>query len=308
MVRSPGEAIISVAILCAAAVGGVRGYEAIQAHQAEDHSASEQSTPKRSSAKTSARQFFRLVGDPCKELFIGEGRLVEMNWRQSPTQVGAHYAVHRKTQNEYEILLNLRFKADGAYDGRVSRSHVDDHYRRHARSCIRDFGGKLSDRLGRRIKLRIVPDNDKDLKSVVPAAPLISVSQSGIRDSSRRWSSDIACPVVLHELMHLIGLVDEYEPIPAWRHSETNNCRVTGPASSVMRSSWSVTRHARALWPGHMNAVLYPACQERNVRYYTCAKGAYRGRSRNDGCPDWNVKERLLCFEQCDETDCDWLE
>ena len=303
--------IVAVSVFAAGAVKTLEPKvgEALQ-EPGQDQQRNGQSGPSKNGQASAAttNRLFRVVSDPCEDLFVGDGRIVNLPYRKSPTKVNATYAVHRKTQNQFEVMLNLKFAPAQDYDGQASRGNVDQHYRRHAAQCIREYGSRLRDQRGRAISLKIISPTDASLTSVVPRSPLIHVSQAGIRDSSRRWSSDIACPVVLHELMHLVGLVDEYEPVPAWKRQETHDCRITGPASSLMRSSWSVRRHSRVLWPAHLNAVIYPTCREKNVRYHTCSKGAYRGAKRNDGCPDWDFRERLLCYEQCTEGDCDWLQ
>lgn len=298
--------ILIIAALCALAIGAVRTLESRL--EAEDADAIDVATPAISGKRQQTeRRLFREVEDECDDLLVGDGRTVDLNWRQSPTRVPAGYKVHRKAQQRYEVLLNLKFSAHRNYDGGVADAFLDQKYRDYAAQCIRQFGGRLRDQSGRRLELRVLNDDERALMKSTPRVP-IKIGARDLRDSSLLWSSNITCPVVMHELMHLLGLVDEYKPVVARHKNDTYDCRITGPSSSIMNGSQSVSQHARVLWPGHVNAVLYPACREKNERYYICAQAAYRGGGREGGCPDWSVKERLLCADQCTDDDCDWLE
>ncbi|MGK5088109.1 hypothetical protein WDW86_11175 [Bdellovibrionota bacterium FG-2] len=82
----------------------------------------------------------------------------------------------------------------------------------------------------------------------------ISIEHGLARENSAQWSANIDCPVQLHEIMHTLGLVDEYQETASGVtvdadgniKKEANNatlpefdCRAIGPPDSLMSNQWS---------------------------------------------------------------------
>lgn len=208
------------------------------------------------------------------------------------------YTLVRASENEYDIYLNLKFKASKGYDGKVE--DIDTHYKSTMNACFREYDFALKDELGRKLRLHIY-DKEKDAR--LPSAPplmKISIENDKHRSHSFAYSSDIDCPTMIHEAFHLLGLVDEYqEKWMGWNHSFVSlafkpfvdtsdkvlpafDCRAIGPKDSVMLSQWSLY-YGKGLYSGHVNAIIYPNCDEKNKKYYSCSKFAYSTSSKNNG-------------------------
>jgi hypothetical protein len=211
------------------------------------------------------------------------------------------YTLLRASENVYDVYLNLRFKASKKYDGDITdKNELNETYKSAMNSCFRRMENKLVDELGRKLRLHVY-DKTKDKK--LPSAPplvKIKVMDEEHRSHSFAYNSKIDCPTLIHETFHLLGLVDEYEE--KWKgfnHKfislafnpivETSDdvlpaydCRAIGPSISVMRNQWSLLWR-RGLYSAHVNAIIYPNCDEKNKKYYTCAKYAYKTSAANNG-------------------------
>jgi hypothetical protein len=65
----------------------------------------------------------------------------------------------------------------------------------------------------------------------------IWIKNQNTRSQDNSYASLIDCPTMIHEILHLFGLVDEYEE----KLDGTYNCRAIGPAGSVMHSQGLAT-------------------------------------------------------------------
>ena len=67
-----------------------------------------------------------------------------------------------------------------------------------------EFDGKLKDRYGREVLLRLWNSS-----SVVPKPPKveITIQQAEFRSNSDNYSADIGCSTIVHEALHKMGLV-----------------------------------------------------------------------------------------------------
>jgi len=66
---------------------------------------------------------------------------------------------------------------------------------------------------------------------------VVAIAPSPHRSSSTRWAEDIDCNVILHEVLHLVGLVDGYEETIR----DEFHCRHLEPLDSIMNSSHALS-------------------------------------------------------------------
>lgn len=210
------------------------------------------------------------------------------------------YTLLRSSNNVYDVFLNLDFKPSKKYDGAIKdKKEINKIFKSKMNACFKTMENSLVDELNRKIRLHIY---DKD-NSILPSAPplvKIKLENDAHRSNSFAYSSDIDCPTFIHETLHLLGLVDEYEE--RWLGFNHNffslafnpivensdkvlpafDCRAIGPENSIMHNQWSVYR-GKSLFSGHVNTIIYPNCAEKNDKYYTCAKYAYKTSAKNNG-------------------------
>lgn len=113
--------------------------------------------------------------------------------------------------DQYEIVLNYRFNPDD----QSIKDFVSDCFKRMDPYLVGPSGEQVSLRLPR-------PTDD-----VMSKAHDVTVSsRCGYRGQALCWTPDYSCPIIYHETLHHLGLVDEY--------LEGSKCRSAGPEDSVM--------------------------------------------------------------------------
>lgn len=180
----------------------------------------------------------------CTRLKPGENTLVHFQHdAASPTGLAASYRLTRSTENAFLVELRLRFAAGKTYSGGLANAQLNDSFQKLADSCLESFDGSLKNG-DKRLRIRLSTDEK------IPEQ-LILVEAKRIRSHSKAYAEDIDCPAILHEVLHLLGLPDEYQERKsgyiydrtfgfsfdreaATKGGVTLNCRVPGPRNSIM--------------------------------------------------------------------------
>lgn len=187
----------------------------------------------------------------CYELNIGESAVV--NWRSSISPTGVDHAYRLTRLNAREFRTEVRLNFIPVPGENISAAQISQLNTRISR-CLENSAPFLQGPEGR--SLRIELSND-------PAVPVsnISLTQNQIRETSNHYSLSINCPTIIHEILHLHGLCDEYreETIGIEIDSRTGqftyvnspdapaafDCRHLGPEHSVMRNAWAAVTDSR---------------------------------------------------------------
>jgi len=163
------------------------------------------------------------------------------------------YHLKRTGENDYEATLDIAFVADDTFSSGTGSKHELE-ARQRLQSCIAESNKYLSSPDGKQLKLKLAPDsNAKDR----PMVHKVALSKKIDRANSGHWSSETSCGTMIHELGHLMGLVDEYPEHEIGRimkpggtiHKVENNaqlsdfdCRAIGPADSLMHNHQEAIR------------------------------------------------------------------
>jgi hypothetical protein len=187
-----------------------------------------------------------------------------------------------------EIFLirceQLHFQKGYKLNGAKDIAEVGSLFRDDIQACFDDYNDRLQDEYGRKIRFNVFRAHHAS-KISTPKAVKIKVSwtenDSKFRAHSKHYNSEINCHTLIHEGLHLTGLVDEYEETAMktmFRKKPKFNRRALGPESSVMRAPWELDNldYAHVLFSGQVNAILYPNCSAKNSKYYTCGVMAYK--------------------------------
>ena len=231
----------------------------------------------------------------CSSYQRGEVRVVTGDRHQN-------YLVKRNSDGSYTIPLAMEFKATDDYDNSrwVPREAVPSYYFRKVRNCINDFNPALLGPNGERLNIEI-KDYYGDSRCIPRHS--ISIQSSRSRSNAESYEADIDCPAIIHEVLHLLGLNDEYTEtiIKADDFLDDDlplayQCRVV-QEDSIMANHWerlcnvktiamqektcegyttciesklfgSIRRptnscHDSLLDPAHFNAILYGDCSQR---------------------------------------------
>jgi hypothetical protein len=221
----------------------------------------------------------RPAPEVCEDLEIDEQRVVDIAWNKSRSKVEQLFTIKRSARNRYDLYVKLDFRMSdeyrlehqafleaGASDNRILRTLRDEIH-----ACFDQLGYKLRDRLGRRLRLYLYEDA-RYVRTLAPPAVKVDLRKATFRSHSRAYAFGENCSVYIHEALHLAGLVDEYheeDRFPYRAHTDDVSVMAAPSSLYVDRNKW-------VLKVAHLDTILYPNCQAKNARYYTCAGSAYR--------------------------------
>lgn len=177
-----------------------------------------------------------------------------------------------------EITLFLQF-TDDRPQVRYAANDPASMYGR-TQQCLSQIQPYLKGPAGESLTIRLAPEAEAGTS---PFKRVIQVTGRPVRGHSALWQAQWGCPEIMHEVFHLVGLVDEYAD------GSNYGCRAIGPADSIMVSphmAYQAVLGQRVrpsiLYPAQFRAITAPGCQTENRTYYACAANAYR--SSQGGC------------------------
>jgi hypothetical protein len=157
--------------------------------------------------------------DKCQELSPGEHKIVPARGFSS------EYLVKRRKDGNYQVILNLDFQGEGNGKEMLKR----------ARACIGMATPYMKSKGGPRLEIALLEQEEVDqLPEGERVSPyLIHVQEPNSRSNSNNYASDADCPTITHELLHLVGLCDEYKETIK---QDVYSCRVVTKSPSIMRN------------------------------------------------------------------------
>ncbi len=144
------------------------------------------------------------------------------------------YTIQRTGESAWKAIIAVDFIATPGVD------MTPGQMRRRVNTCLGQFNPHLKGPNGEQLEIVVTDSsgNGLDPRLVPPAAKDISFLAAGARSNSQAYAADIDCPTILHELLHLLGLSDEYKETAEHRYDST--CRTQHGERSVMSSQWEV--------------------------------------------------------------------
>ena len=247
------------------------------------------------------------------------------------------YNVKREPDGTYSIPLSLKFSADRDYDGEVPRDRVPAHYTKKVQDCLSKANEKMLGPNGEKLKIVVqapktqgkdnCDNNDSDIKE-------IEIGSAKHRSNDGKYESDIDCSTITHEVLHLLGLCDEYQERKSGHYVDTQTGRVVGTTKSVFNADDRINKKFKdkegyqfkpdfdcrvttsnsimaddverwdnvfkegknhsILTPGQFNAILYGACEKKNKRFNQCSHLAYYSLTEKPDC----IAEKQKCEKQ----------
>ena len=226
--------------------------------------------------------------DQCYELKPGEERNVTAGTFPEHF-LPFTYTVKRNKNGSYTIPLYISFTADEDYEGPVPKNQAPNYYRKYVQSCIETANKKLLGPKNEKLIIDIQPPAAKQHNcSKAKDTHEIKIGNKHHRTSSIKYSSSVDCPAVVHEILHLLGLVDEYKEKKHGHHITPDKdilglndaCRVLSYNSIMSQQNikWFNTirtnKHDSLLSKGQFQSILYGDCPQNNF-FNKCAKLAY---------------------------------
>jgi hypothetical protein len=239
----------------------------------------------------------------CEELKIGSQRVVSIPTMKSSTRIEQYFTLLRTSKEDYELYLNYDFQyKKGWKQDKNAISSANATFKKRIQACFDKESDLLKDETGRKIRL-FVYNSQTHAHIAKPSSVEINVlntTSDKFRANSHNYPADIACPVLLHESLHLTGLVDEYEEEQLktfFLKRPKYNRRALGPNQSIMRGYWGIdnTNVDHILFSAQINTIVYPSCTTKNSKYYSCAALAYK--TGNKAVPEFCLNEDWVKVE-----------
>jgi len=143
----------------------------------------------------------------CSDLSKGESRLFSPNnFQNSRVSIdGAPYKITKNKENDNELHIKLPVKfvfSENFYSSNAD--NAKENFIPLAQKCLDTYSSNFINKDKKIIKINLV-----DTVEGIATTP-ISIENFGVRSNSEAWSTNARCPTLIHEILHLIGLSDEY--------------------------------------------------------------------------------------------------
>ena len=185
----------------------------------------------------------------CRDLKVGESQVVDSyNGVNSPTGISMRYSLEKTDDNKFKARFNLNFKPNSG--ATVSGQQMFDR----AKTCMKDLSPYFKGPNGEVMEVDIVNSEEASKLKSNQRPPKIDIAISGPdhRSNSGDYNQNIDCGTIAHEVMHLMGLCDEYKEMWTGNYYDPEtgkvvakgtegskflpdyNCRVVASVPSIM--------------------------------------------------------------------------
>lgn len=168
----------------------------------------------------------------CSELPVGKSIIVNFDRSNSPTKVPHKYELMRIAPDEYKVRLNIRLR-ENTFLVREN-TELTDQMRAKIQKCLEWINPHLLGPDDKKFEIELIDPIQSKIQKYEEIENWIAVSEEKIpRENSAFYSLQSSCPTIAHELLHLMGLVDEYAELIDIS-SYQKECRSLGPEDSIM--------------------------------------------------------------------------
>jgi hypothetical protein len=163
----------------------------------------------------------------CGPLNVGKAKRV--NGRAPFGNRTVDYLLAQDKPNNYRAVLNVDFKQNGST---VTSAQM----LARAKGCLAAAGGSMKGPGGKSLQIELLSPAEMAASGIPaanrPKAQTVNISPGEIGSNAGNYQENIACPTLVHEVMHLMGLCDEYSG-----DRDGFACRARGPVDSIMESA-----------------------------------------------------------------------
>ncbi|HXH30181.1 MAG TPA: hypothetical protein VNJ01_05160 [Bacteriovoracaceae bacterium] len=237
-----------------------------------------------------------LALEVCDALDVGESKNIFIGRFENHAKMAPRYILRRVSETHHEVYFRMKFI--NKTNSKETSDELNKIFQAKAHSCAYKYRDSLVDPSGRSISLMMYDeDSHKQLLGGEPTLVSIAILPKGKRSYSGGYARNIECKEIVHELLHIAGLVDEYDEKDEDDKPLYPN-RAVGPLTSWMADSsmtfFGMGAKKKFLYPGQLDAILYPNCLEKNSLYYSCAAQAYDGKPSGEILPSCKTKAGWL--------------
>ena len=165
------------------------------------------------------------VVSECKPLAPGEHKV-----QATREYLHGDYLLKRKDNGTYQVFLNVEFKSGG---GSLSPQAM----MKRSKECLHEASPFMKGPNGEKLEMMAftpaeiekLPANERPKKKVV------TIEHADFATNSGAYAEDSKCPTIAHEMLHLLGLCDEYKETRS-QFGNKWDCRVTVKGESIMKN------------------------------------------------------------------------
>lgn len=163
----------------------------------------------------------------CKPIPVGQGKRVR---GRSPSNTrDVDYLLFQDKPNQYRAVLNVDFQQNGST---VTSAQM----LARAKGCLAAAKNSLKGPDGKSLSVDLLSPSEIASTGVPaanrPAPQTVRITPGNVGSNAGNYQENIPCPILVHEVMHLLGLCDEYSG-----DRDGFACRSRGPLDSVMESA-----------------------------------------------------------------------
>lgn len=238
----------------------------------------------------------------CSDYKIGE----ERQFIITPFRSMAYYysyRIKRESEKHYKAFVVVEFSPHSSYhDGfPVPKDQVHDYFMAQVGFCVQKANSKMKGPNGE--TLEIVIEDARQIDSCMPKYIIQAGAITGRHTaSSNYYYVAMNCALKVHEIMHLLGLSDEYKNPTQNIHSPNYDCRAPQDNSILenherrWNNVFNNSINSSLLDPSHFQAILYGNCSLRNDvnLYRQCSRLSYQTSANNEAC----LEKKAYCESQ----------
>ncbi|MBY0518686.1 MAG: hypothetical protein K2P81_17380 [Bacteriovoracaceae bacterium] len=162
----------------------------------------------------------------CIDLKVGEAKVVS-SFDGAPAGLSGNYSLKKRADGGFDVKVGMNVVSDGAFG--VSA----DEMLQRVQKCISEVTPYMKGANGNILNLQVL--SGKEL-SQIPASERprlnnISIQGPNTRSNSGSYEANVDCPTITHEVLHLLGLCDEYDGT-----GDGYTCRAAPKVASIMSS------------------------------------------------------------------------
>lgn len=203
----------------------------------------------------------------CSEFNIGESRIVNKSAYGSPSGVEMRYALTRDSQNQYSADIVIDFSNNG--DSRYSDQQILER----VKNCAQLVSSQFETDSGERLRINVHSPEEAQRLPESRRAPPIEITYGTDPDAaqsghSRNYPDGFQCGDYTHELLHLMGLADEYDPT----HKDTiiAGCRPVSKTNTIMSAHSITALNELGFDSSNLPEAIYNFDNSRRMRSCTC--------------------------------------
>jgi hypothetical protein len=165
--------------------------------------------------------------------------LVMNKWKRvSGTSATGHtinYSLNKSAAG-IRVAINIDFKQAAATSHPEDKTVSNETMLARARGCMEAVGGLMKGPTGEPMKFDLItPVEAARMPSAVRPRPnVVTIDHaSDVRSNSGNYAHDVGCPTIVHEVLHLVGLCDEYPG-----EADGKICRAVPKQNNVMADTF----------------------------------------------------------------------